>query len=303
MAQEIQPISLGSIQGLHRFVRDVLDTLQLPALRYPGDHVIQESELKKIIPVVPLRLVKTDPDKFVCTGNIAFFLAAARIFNPETEVACVIETAPDEKVVRARIVAEIFVGRPILGFHQSDVPAYYVAFCKAIQSGLVAEPKKGAVSYIAELFGVDPRRLNSNPVTRDDSGVSSLALAGAPDQSGAVPETPNTDTEENAEAQTEDVSQPVAIKSEGVPDSLPPQKITLAELQKKTRKRPISGVTVDHNGRSIGLFVPLAAETTRAQVDAYRERVRETEENLMCFGNAFPNEILGGVPLELFDVQ
>lgn len=300
MAQEIQSIPLSSIQGLHRFVRDVMDTLQLPALRYPDGHTIQERELIEIIHVVPLRLVKTNQNQFVCTGNIALFQAASRTLHPESAVACVIESTVDEQNVQRRVLTEIFVGRPVLGFHQSDVPAYYVAFCKAIQSGLIPEPGKGAVSHIADLFGVDPRRLNSISIATEGSEASKLAKPESPKQFGAVKTMPDTSTEELFAT---DAASSSAIFAENVLPNAPlPQKIAISELQKKTRKRPISGVTLDRNGRSVGLFVPLAAEPTRAQIDAYRERVKETEESLLFIDNVFLSEILDLVPLRSYDV-
>lgn len=302
MTKEIQPIALGSIKGLHRSVQEVLDTVRLPALRQVGSRVIKESLLIEIINQTPIRLVKTSHGEFLCTGNVATFQVALRTLSLETNVACVIEPKLDAQSIKRRVLIEVFVGRPVLGFHQTDVPAYYAAFRRAIDAGLITEPENGASSYIADMFGVDSRRLSSILANSDATKGPAPDVQKVVDQSGPTPSPLVSSGDDKAANPGQASVSPEVAAIQAEPDHQAPKIVMITDLQKKNRNRPISGVALDRKGRSIGLFVPLAADVTRKQVECYRKMVIETDETLAFIENVFSHELMRRISLESFDV-
>lgn len=165
---EIRMVKISEIANLHPAIEDLRKDISAAPFRQVPLKLIRPELIQDLLKTFPIRIM-SNKNRWYCAGNIRLFQFAKEVFAHDTYVPCIVPASRGQRKLKEQVLHEIMYSPIFLGAHFSDIPILVEIARRAIKIGMIPSTDRPIETELAELYGVDVRRLKP---TKEDKKSS-----------------------------------------------------------------------------------------------------------------------------------
>jgi hypothetical protein len=151
-------LKLREISGLHPSIYALFAELGIPPLRFAPRLVRKDPHFGEYLKAGLLTVVR-ESRKVHVSANLRFYFAMRSVLDPSDEIQCIEHLDMDPQSIRTQAIHELIYLPAISGIHFSELNVITKAAARASEDKLWHPPTTAVETFIARLYGVDPRKL------------------------------------------------------------------------------------------------------------------------------------------------